>query len=70
MPDQGRHNEFGIFCETNKFSNAQVSHEREPLAKKTASLIKKETLQFTAERAEIAEKENFNYPLRAPRSLR
>jgi hypothetical protein len=33
-----------FFAKPTKFSNV-VSHEREPLAKKTASLIKKETLE-------------------------
>ena len=38
----------------------EVSHERGPLAKKTASLIKKETQEFTAEFAENAEKNALN----------
>jgi hypothetical protein len=38
--------------------------------KKNGQSDQKKTSQFTAEHAEIAEKENYNYPLRALRSLR
>jgi hypothetical protein len=42
LPDQVRHDEFGIFCETNKVFQSSFIRAA-PLAKKTASLIGKET---------------------------
>ena len=59
-----------ILSEMDEIPGLKVSHERGPLAKKTASLIKKEKLIFTAEIAENAEKENLNSSLRTLRSLR
>jgi hypothetical protein len=63
-----------FLCDTkrkcNRFDLKEWTIKARPLAKKNGQSDQKRNITVHRKRAEIAEKENFNYPLRALRSLR